>query len=242
VVESLSITALQAKAFYALAKEIFNLPREYMEVPKTDRQTDKTTRWAFTAYKDQWTLFDSIPDLVASWGWQTEVCPDTQREHYQGYILLKRQARFTQLKQLLPGVHIEAARDWNKLLQYCKKTDSAVPGTQVVQTNASKHLTMTEALLKLAAHVPFRGLTKTDSENIKDMEKFYKNESELIYNQAVMSILEQDDRLVSVYANNAMKFAWNSTREYYLEKARREAEWAETDRQTDSLPPNAFQN
>jgi len=242
-VESLSITALQAKAFHALAKEIFNLPQEYMEVSKTDRQTDKTTRWAFTAYKDQWTLFDSIPDLVSSWGWQTEVCPDTQREHYQGYILLKRQARFTQLKQLLPGVHIEAARDWNKLLQYCKKTDTAIAGSQVVQTNASKHLTMTEALLKLAAHVPFRGLTKSDHEVIKDYDKFYKQESELIYNQAVMSILEEDDRLVSVYANNAMKFAWNSTREYYLEKARREAEWAETDRQTD-IPSGvpAFEN
>jgi len=84
---------------------------------------------------------------------------------------------------------------------------------------------MTEALLKLAANVPFRGLEQTDQDKIKDFDKFYKAEGELIYNQAVMSILEQDDRLVSVYANNAMKFAWNSTREYYLEKARREAYW-----------------
>jgi len=199
-----------------------------MEVPKTDRQTDKTTRWAFTAYKDQWSLFDSIPDLVASWGWQTEVCPDTQREHYQGYILLKRQARFSQLKQLLPGVHIEAARDWNKLLQYCKKTDTAIPGSQVTQTNQSAHLTMTQALLMLAAHVPYRPtLTFEQIKEIKDLDKFYKQQQDIEYNMALMSILEIDDRLVSVFANNAMKFAWTTTKEYYLEKARTQAYWSQ---------------
>jgi len=196
-----------------------------MEVQKTDRQTDKTTRWAFTAYKDQWSLFDSIPDLVASWGWQTEVCPDTQREHYQGYILLKRQARFSQLKQLFPGVHIEVARNWAALIEYCKKIDSAVPGTQVTQTNTYTHLTMTQALLKLAAHVPYR-VPLTEDEMLADnYEKKLKSRLELEYNQALHQILKEDDRLVSIYANNAMRMAWNLTREHYLEKAQLNAQW-----------------
>jgi len=213
--------------------------------PKTDRQTDKTTRYSFTAYEGQWSLFETMPDLVASWGWQKEICPSTQREHYQGYILLKRQARLSQLKQLFPGVHVEAARDWAALIQYCKKPETAIAGTQVYQTNPSVHLTMTQALLKLAAHVPFRPVpTYEQIEKIKDLDKFYKQQQDIEYNMALISILEQDDRLVSVYANNAMRFAWNSTREYYLEKARLEADWAEkTDRQTD-IPSGvpAFEN
>lgn len=100
---------------------------------ETDRQTDttaKSTRWAFTAYVDQWSLFKTMPHDIAEWGWQEEICPETSRHHYQGYLRTKQQVRFSQLQKLLPGVHIEPSRDWNKLKQYCQKPDTAVEGSQ----------------------------------------------------------------------------------------------------------------
>jgi len=101
---------------------------------------------------------------------------------------------------------------------------------------------MTDALLKLAAHAPFRA-PMTEEEVLSDSyDKKIKARLELEYNQALISILEEDDRLVSMYANNAMKMAWNTTREYYLKKARLEAEWAETDRQTDKFEGCAIEN
>jgi len=209
---------------------------------QTDRQTDKTTRWAFTAFQDQYHLFDTIPEIVNMWGWQKEIAPDTQREHYQGYIQTKRQCRFKQLKDILPGVHIEPARDWLKLLQYCKKQETAVPGSSTQQTNPSKHVTMTDALLKLAAHAPFRVPLSEVEYLSPNIDKILKRRLETEYDESLYDILEEDDSLVSMYANNSMRHAWNTTRLYYLGKARYLAEWAETDRQTDKLPPNAFEN
>lgn len=76
-----------------------------------------------------------MPPIVAEWGWQDEVCPTSGKLHKQGYIRTYQQQRFAAMKKAFPGVHLEIARDWNKLLNYCKKTDTAVEGTTVRQTN-----------------------------------------------------------------------------------------------------------
>nr|ALE29626.1 replication associated protein [Lake Sarah-associated circular virus-15]ALE29629.1 replication associated protein [Lake Sarah-associated circular virus-15] len=103
--------------------------------PITDT-TIKSTRWAFTAYEGQWHLFETMPPEIAEWGWQTEKCPDTDRLHYQGYLMLQRQQRLASLVRLLPGVHFGAARNWTDLVNYCRKKDTRVEGTeQVHRTN-----------------------------------------------------------------------------------------------------------
>ena len=122
---------------------------------ETDRQTDKlvkSTRWSFTAYEQQWDLFKEVPAGVAEWGFQTEVCPKTDRKHYQGYIRLSQQQRFGWLAKLLPGVHLEVAKNWDALIEYCKKTDTAVPGTQVhVKTKRYDLYTYAEYVGKVLA-------------------------------------------------------------------------------------------
>jgi len=95
---------------------------------KTDRQTDKSSRWQFTAYQDQWDLFKQMPPGIAEWGWQQEQCPKTQKLHYQGYLRTPSQVRFSALKKILPGVHIEVAKNWQALLNYCQKLDTRVEG------------------------------------------------------------------------------------------------------------------
>jgi len=95
--------------------------------------TDKSTRWAFTAYEDQFRLFDGgPPPAVAEWGWNTEICPKSNRIHRQGYLLLRTQHRFAAVRKMFPGVHVEIAKDWNKLKEYCKKLDTRAPGTEPV--------------------------------------------------------------------------------------------------------------
>jgi len=96
---------------------------------QTDRQTDKSSRWAFTAYEEQWGLFTTIHPGIAEWGWNTEICPETNRQHYQGYLRLTSQQRFAWLRKLLPGVHLEIAKNWEALKQYCAKEETRVPGT-----------------------------------------------------------------------------------------------------------------
>jgi len=104
---------------------------------QTDRQTDKSSRWAFTAYEEQWSLFETIPPGIAEWGWNAEVCPKTNRKHYQGYLRLSQQQRFAWLRKLLPGVHIEISRNWEALKLYCQKEETRIEGTQPTQQTSS---------------------------------------------------------------------------------------------------------
>jgi len=94
--------------------------------------TAKTSRWSFTAYEGQWCLFKQIPPGIAEWGWQLEKCPTTGREHYQGYIRTQQQQRFAWLHKLLPGVRLEVARNWDALVNYCKKVETRVDGAEQV--------------------------------------------------------------------------------------------------------------
>lgn len=96
--------------------------------------SEKSSRWAFTAYEDQYHLFDkAMPPGVAEWGWQAEICPETNRNHRQGFLRLSNQQRFSWLKKIFPGVHLEVARDWNKLVNYCKKEETRAPGAVPVR-------------------------------------------------------------------------------------------------------------
>jgi len=67
---------------------------------------------------------------------QEEVCPETKREHIQGYIQFKRQVKFASIQALLPpGTHIERAHgspEENRV--YCSKVESRKPGGQALES------------------------------------------------------------------------------------------------------------
>jgi len=123
---------------------------------QTDRQTDKTSRWQFTAYEDEYPLVDDFSKslTIAEFGFQQEVCPTTQRIHRQGYLRTKTQVRFSALRKEFPGIHFEAAKNWDALVNYCKKEETRDKNSpQFVSGTGSKEkpLTMAQALMKLAS-------------------------------------------------------------------------------------------
>jgi len=207
--------------------------------------TDKSTYWGFTAYEGQWYLFDTMNDKIREWGWQQEVCPETQRLHYQGYVAMKGQTRFSTMKQIFPGIHFLIPKHWEKWKNYCRKIESAVPGTQVAQTNPSQPMTMAQALTKLALHIPFkRAVNWLESTNpIKENEEQIKHE----FWTAVREILRGDPNSVGLWTQPQYFRAWQHTREVWIDLAIQEAEIGvlpleeETDRQTD-IPVYAFEN
>ena len=206
---------------------------------ETDRQTDKTSRWAFTAYADQYHLFTIVNELIAEIGWQKEICPGTQREHYQGYIRTARQVRFAQLKKIYPGVHIEPAKNWDALVKYCAKKDTAVEGTQQHFENKKTFMTMAQALTKLAAHCPYADRSKFMDMDEKQLIAHTKQQ----YWDCVQNILETSSDEIGLYSQPQYERAFLNTRRIWMEKCLDEAEWQETDRQTDILEGvPAFEN
>lgn len=182
---------------------------------ETDRQTDKSTRWAFTAYEAQWDLFKTVPELTAEQGWQEETCPETGRKHYQGYIRTKRQCRFTQMKKAYPGVHIEVSRNWDALLNYCKKKETATEGTQVVMLG-TKQMTMAQALVRLASHVT--GMPEYVED--KTLAQLYTDE----YWSLVRKVLADDPDSIGLYTNQMYLCAWKNTRSVWINLATKEQE------------------
>lgn len=143
-----------------------------MSKGQTDRQT-KSSRWQFTAYQDQWALFEAMPPGIAEWGWQREICPETNREHYQGFLRLAQQQRFAWLAKLLPGVHLEVARNWQALIAYCKKEDTRVSGTQPVHHTNSipTHFQYAEQVaIKIARSIPHgRSINELSNERLQQL-------------------------------------------------------------------------
>lgn len=183
---------------------------------KTDRQTDKSTRWAFTAYEEQWSLFNDIKQDVAEWGYQIEVCPETQRKHYQGFIRMSRQYRFKAMIALFPGVHIEVARDWNALVNYCKKKDTSVADTQVHIKNDYEHWSMERLFNEMARYAY--------SKNVYDemrREYSFKVVDDMEYWSIVRSILEVDSSRVAMFATPQVKKIWANTRSVWIAKHER---------------------
>lgn len=64
--------------------------------------------------------------------YQVENCPTTQRDHIQGYLELKSQTRFNQVKQMFAPavVHLEGRKAKSSIpaINYCKKEETRVDG------------------------------------------------------------------------------------------------------------------
>lgn len=115
---------------------------------------DKSTRWAFTAYEGQYPILDAMneskPDLIAEIGWQDEICPETERHHRQGYVRTVRQVRHSQLSTILKGIHLEKAKNWEALVNYCRKAESRDPSGNQVQLKWERPLRLHEMLIRVA--------------------------------------------------------------------------------------------
>jgi len=118
-----------------------------------DRQTDKATNWAVTAYgEDILRLEDAsgYPAYVKKVHGGREVCPTTNREHFQGHIQCAAQQRLSALKKWLPTAHLEVARNVQASIQYSLKSDTA-SGEKKTVTNPTPFVTNRMAMEKLVA-------------------------------------------------------------------------------------------
>lgn len=161
--------------------------------------SDKSTRWSFTAYEPQYPLIEARHDLIAEIGWQDEICPTTGKKHRQGFLRTVRQVRFSQLRSLLPGLHIEQAKNWTALQKYCKKEATRdASGSQVVKKYEapwSLHELLTDVASQLIQEEPLVGLdSQTDRQILLSYLRKYSKHIVLRRPQYAAVLVRQDAR------------------------------------------------
>lgn len=92
--------------------------------------------WTFTAYRDPKDGINEAYQLghCTYSVWQEEICPTTQRRHWQGYIELDRRRSQGDVKRIIGGEpHVERARSPERAREYCTKEDTRAPGAEPVE-------------------------------------------------------------------------------------------------------------
>lgn len=78
--------------------------------------------WIGTYYQDLWPQLSGLLYSVR----QKEKCPSTGRLHWQFFLIFSQRKRFQTVQRLLPGAHLEPARDLEKSRDYCMKIESRI--------------------------------------------------------------------------------------------------------------------
>lgn len=73
--------------------------------------------WIGTSYRDSFQLPSNLGYGVYQW----EKCPKTDRIHAQFFLRFIERKRFSQIRKLLPGDHVEVAHDPDAARAYCVK-------------------------------------------------------------------------------------------------------------------------
>lgn len=204
--------------------------------------SDKSSRWQFTAYEEQFTLFKSMPPGVVEWGWNTEICPKTNRTHYQGYLRLYQQQRFAWLRKILPGVHVEIAKNWTALVQYCQKEDTRALGTEPVHhtNDIPTQFSYAEEIAQRIVDME-RMITAANPDNIK-FQDWDLDEALLHIDTMVRQDIASGRRGIQWIASNPnWKVMWKAFWKECLLAAFRPKK---TDRQTDDeiISPSEYTN
>lgn len=83
----------------------------------------KFNKWVFTSWKKPTLNTDNVKYLV----WQKEYCPTTKLEHYQGYVVFKKDYKLFQVKSLFKdkAMYVDKARENDEINRlYCTKNES----------------------------------------------------------------------------------------------------------------------
>lgn len=92
----------------------------------------------FTSYQKEISYDETKLNYIV---YQKEVCPNTKKEHWQGYCELKKQMSMRQVKKLFNDnkLHIEARKGTQKqAITYCKKDDSRKDGCEPFEWGKAK--------------------------------------------------------------------------------------------------------
>lgn len=203
-------------------------PTKFRKMLKTDRQTDKGMIWSVTAFNDDIRIIkdkETYPAYVKQVLGQDEVCPDTGKEHFQGFLQLYTQQRISALKKWLPTAHFEICRNKDALKQYVQKDDTRAPdGDQIDNGSRVEYMPfdklckfLADTFLSIEDDWKEHGHTLTD----KQMKDISKHQFVFIIRHLILNGYAHQ---AAAFADNRLKAFWIDTGSAWVELRRKEAE------------------
>lgn len=197
---------------------------------------NKNTRFAFTAFEGQYAAVDHAQtdsDMVKMLAYQEEICPDTGRKHRQGCLQTQMPVRMSKVRALLPGVHIEVARDWFGLVQYCQKAETRdASGASVRIVNPHVERKKVSDFLDDIADIIWDEWVQDQmipkSERDYDHPPTHPTRSKPDdvkeeYWRAVRAIVGGNPDAIGILAQPLPQNAWKNTRQVWLDRAEQRA-------------------
>jgi len=172
---------------------------------QTDRQTDRpATHWNAAVFDsdDNWSKLKVLPPFVKEVHSQQEICPDTQRPHFQVHVICHRQVRLTQMCSWIKATKWQPVRGKEHIqnsIKYTSKKESAVPGTHEVQ-QGERYYQLHELLLEVAKQYDF-------SDELYLLERG-ENKREFAWLSG--RLVRQDLRWANKLSNPQLKTCWDN--------------------------------
>lgn len=109
-----------------------NAPQAREQNRPPGRRRLRAKNWIFTSYSDERPEIGLGIDYICS---QREICPRTNRHHWQGYIEFAQQVDESEVRSLLgPGAFVQIRYGPQQAaINYTKKPESAIPNTWLEQ-------------------------------------------------------------------------------------------------------------
>lgn len=187
---------------------------------ETGRQTDKATHWKTAVFEidDNWSKLETLPMFVKEVHKQKEVCPTTNKEHYQIHVVCHRQVRLTSLTGWIKKTKwfaVLGAEHIANSIAYCSKKESAVEGTQQVVKGEAYHRIHDLLLIIGRAYFHIRpeklGLTEWE-------EEFDAH----LFKNASRHLVQQNINWINKICNPVVEKMWNLFHREILEIVREE--------------------
>lgn len=181
-------------------------------------QTDKAIHWNSAVFDNSgnWAKLEVLPAFVKEVHRQKEVCPTTQKEHYQIHVVCHRQVRLAAMRQWVQ-THwkpVRGAAFIANSINYCKKKETSIPGTsEVIQ--GEKYYRIHELLLEIARNLHVEPLPEN-----ADAFKMAKYERQFLFKNAARDLIANQGLVwIDKLSNPAVEKAWNY---FHLEVMRKQ--------------------
>lgn len=184
-----------------------------------DRQTDRASWWSLTINNptdEERQKLKMPPRFV-----KRVVCQDEVGENGTLHIqagVNTQQVRFSAVKKWLPRAHIEIAKNPAALIEYCKKEDTSIAGTQLDITASVAPMSMSGAMAYLAGYYD-PSIYQSVSSRPEMIKKGYEAIQSEVYWIIVRKLLKDHPDTVALYTQPQYLRTWIHTSEIWIKIA-----------------------